>query len=93
MSKAVFKYPVELTDKSSIMMPRHAEILHFAWQNGEPCIWALVNTHPQTPKERRWFRFAGTGHTIAEKVSYIGTVHMPGPLVFHLFEIIMLATS
>lgn len=87
-NKAVYKYPVEIKDRSSILMPRNAEILRFALQNGEPFIWALVNTSPKHPHVWRYFRFAGTGHPITEKcLDYIGTIDLPGPLVFHLFEV------
>jgi len=56
----VFKYPIEVNDHFTLFLPKGAKILKVECQNGEPCLWTLVN--PDNPVERRIFRFAGTGH-------------------------------
>lgn len=87
MTKAVWKYEIEERDRQSIHMPVSAEVLCVQMQNGNPCIWALVD--PEAMQERRWFLVLGTGHPIeAESLGrYIGTFQMVGgSLVFHLFE-------
>jgi hypothetical protein len=65
-------------------MPEGAQIVHFADQNGELRIWAIVDT--SRPIDRRYFRVAGTGHEVsAEYDAHWGTCQQ-GPFVWHLFE-------
>ncbi len=69
----------------AVSMPVGAEVLHAAGQGDEVCIWALVD--PTAPKERRRFDVYGTGHPMpADPGRYVGTAHLSGPLVFHVFE-------
>lgn len=89
--KMVYKYPVSnyLTHE----MPKGAKVLHVHEQNGDICLWALVDVPkpPQNPEwERRKFIALATGDKIPDDwtVEYVGTVHMHGgALVFHVFEI------
>lgn len=85
----VYKYPIEVTDYQSVTLPQNAEILTVQVQNGQPCIWALVN--PENETVERNLRIVGTGHPIddeARKLIYIGSFQMyGGRLVFHVFEI------
>jgi hypothetical protein len=84
---AVYKYPVDIEDVFTVLMPVRAEVLTVQMQHGLPCIWARVNTAP-SPVEVRRFRWAGTGHPLGEQADwhYVGTVQMQhGDLVFHLF--------
>lgn len=85
--KKVFKYPVEVSDKFSLLLPMEARILAVQMQRDKPCLWALVD--PNAPVETRNFRVAGTGNPIEEEnLEYIGTFQMAGGnLVWHLFEI------
>lgn len=85
--KTVFKYPIPIGNIVTIKMPKGAEILHVAEQNGSPCMWALVE--PEAPMIDREFRFAGTGHPIKdEEIGFFcGTFFLrEGALVFHIFE-------
>lgn len=80
----VFKYPVELTDNIDVQMPKGAKPLHFDMQNGDLCLWALVD--PSLPLTSHKFRMAGTGHPIDTCGPYINTVLLKnGALVFHFF--------
>ena len=85
---AVYKYelPVPRFGKSTIEMPRHAEVLHVAAQGDGIMLWARVDT--EEPMVPRNFCVAGTGHRIVLAGRYIGTAHLPGHLVFHVFEAI-----
>lgn len=85
--KKVFKYPVEIDGKFSLLLPMEAKILAVQIQHDKPCLWALVD--PNAPVETRSFRLAGTGHPIDEEsLEYIGTFQMAsGSLIWHLFEI------
>lgn len=84
----IFKYqlPIE-AENAKVMLPEGAVILSLQVQNGEPCMWALVDD--AKPPVVRWLRWAGTGHYISidelRDLNFIGTVQL-GAYVFHLFE-------
>ena len=83
--RRIYKYPLDPKDTQRIHMPDGAEILHVEVQ-GVPCLWAIVD--PGEPVVLRTIHARGTGHPMgdAEGCTYIGTIHMPGPLVFHFFD-------
>ncbi len=90
MKKSIWKYVIN-PSILTIEMPKDAEILTVQQQNGEACIWALVN--PDAEKEERVFEIFGTGHNILLgdyneiRRRYINTFQLNGgALVFHLFE-------
>lgn len=84
----IHKFAVPLTDVSDIKMPRGARVLCVGIQNGDPYIWARVDT--KAPMAMRRVRLAGTGHDLAigPDAPWLGTVHIHGgALVFHLFDL------
>lgn len=87
--KTIYKYPVEIQDRSIIDMPVGAEILSVRTQDGKPMIWAMVDTDAKV--EPRYIEVFGTGHPIHVDMGidrkFIGTflINNDG-LVFHLFE-------
>lgn len=86
--KRVYKYPLDIQDEVTVMMPKGARVLSVQVQNGRPCLWAVVDPNEMTLEER-FFRIAGTGHSIQDDVvdGFIGTIQMyDGRLVFHVFE-------
>lgn len=86
-TRTIWKFALPpLTDVFVLEMPADAKTLTVQMQNGEPCIWAIVN--PSSPCTPREFRVVGTGHTMPANVhAYVGTFQMlGGALVFHLFE-------
>lgn len=86
--RAVFKYPLEITDgEQHIKMPIAARVLGAQMQRGRLCLWALV--WPDSAREARRFRVVGTGHALQdEPLSYVGTVQThDGVLVWHVFEV------
>ena len=87
--KNVFKYPVEIRNKFSVMMPDGAEILTVQMQHNKPQMWALVDQ--SKPEKERIFRISGTGHPMVYDMGsmyeYINSFQMRGgDLIFHLFE-------
>ena len=92
----IWKFPFEITDTQVISMPEGANILTVQVQNGEPCIWAIVNESAKLISRK--IRVAGTGHTLPQmEVNqtslsaglrvYIGTIQMNGgALIFHVFD-------
>ena len=83
----VFKYEIPVADESFVRLPLGAQILSVGQQNDQMFLWALVNPDEQRT-ERRNLRVAGTGHELTEvkELKFIGTVHIYGALVFHVFE-------
>lgn len=90
--RTIWKFEIsEITDRFSIDMPSDAEILTVQVQNGNPCIWAIVES--EHTEDRRYFEIIGTGHPFKEdrdeivERKYIGTFQLyGGGIIFHLFE-------
>jgi len=85
MGKTIWKFPLVLSDRIIVSMPKGAEILHVGLQGGTPCLWALVD--PDAPKIAREFRAFGTGHSIPDHPGgHVGTLLVMGDsLVIHIF--------
>jgi hypothetical protein len=84
--KTIYKYPILVQDRFTVMMPRCSLVLSAQVQKNTPCMWALIDT--DQPPEERHFALFGTGHEVDPKaVKFIDTFQLhEGSLVFHLFE-------
>jgi len=84
--KSIWKFPIEITDKQKVFMPRTAKILSVQVQRETPYIWALVDTEEQISE--RTLIIHGTGHPcVCDASEFVGTFQVAdGSLVFHLFE-------
>ena len=88
MSKRIWKYKFKIDDEISITTKDRSVFLDCQIQDGEPCIWFLVDE--DAPDEVRKFRIYGTGHPLPD--TGVGH-HMKtftefnGGLVWHLFEV------
>ena len=94
--KTIWKFPLEVTDEQTVMMPKGAEILSAHVQvsvdvdaaHESVCLWALVDTDAKLQK--RVVEIFGTGNPIdipGVTHKFIGTVQMRGgSLVWHVFE-------
>lgn len=83
----IWKYPLPIQDEFTIRMKAGAVPLSVQIQNGEPTLWAAVNS--QAEDEQHRFSIRGTGHPldIARHDSFIGTFQLERiGLVFHLFD-------
>ena len=83
----IWKYPLEIVEEQSLMMPEGSEILTAQIQQKVLCLWALV--YSTRPQQLRKIEIIGTGNYIDENVKrkYISTVQMAdGKLIFHVFE-------
>lgn len=89
--KTIYKYPIVITDEQTLSMSVGANILTVQVQNGNPFIWAMVDT--EVPTEEVSIRVHGTGHPIPDSLNleYIGTFQSMygGSLVFHVFKEIL----
>lgn len=82
----VYKYPLVLDDRQTVMMPEGARLLSVQLQGGKICLWAIVD--PSSRPQARCIRIAGTGHPIEDGLAFIGTVQtVGGVLVWHVFEV------
>lgn len=84
--RIIYKYKLKTIDIQTINLPEGAKILTVQTQNGEPCLWAEVES--DNPSSPRTIATHGTGHTIPKETGrYIATYKMAGDsLVFHVFE-------
>ena len=78
----IWKYELGIVDEQTITLPVNYELLALQMQNNTPCIWVLVDT--ESPQKDIKLVTYGTGHTILNHSTYIGT-YQTGPLVFHVF--------
>lgn len=100
MSQAVWKFPLK-PKLNKITMPVGAQVIHVSSNTGEPCLWAVVNSDPDGPKEERMFLIVGTGWRMLDgtldKGEYLGTFFvksdpiaslglLPPVLVYHVFD-------
>lgn len=82
--KTIYKY--ELRSQDAIMkLPKEAEILTVAIQDGRPMMWALVD--PENVLEDRFIYTVGTGWQVEDNMKYICT-YIEGYFVWHVFEMI-----
>lgn len=87
--RRINKYPLEMTDRQTLDLPRGAEILDCQEQQGTLQLWALVESHPDHPRQTRTFRVVETGHAIPDsaQLHFIATVQTnDGLLEWHVFE-------
>lgn len=86
-ARKIHKYYLRVEDRTLVVMPKGAEILHLGVQNNEPYIWALVD--PVARPIERYFRIVTTGGPVHERIGsskYIGTFMMyDGEFVGHVF--------
>lgn len=84
MSRTIWKFPIELTDRQRVMMPDGAVILSAAIQSHSGlCVWAEVD--PSAVKQPRTVYVVGTGHPLAvDGARFVGTVLDP-PFVWHVY--------
>ena len=85
MMKTIFKYKIApCARKEPIVIPIDAEFLHVADQEGDICLWLLVDTNMSNQKY--FLSVYGTGHEIEyiNTKQYLGTVFQ-GPFVWHVF--------
>lgn len=86
--KTIYKYPLEIFERQTLMLPTGAKILSVQPQGKHESVWlwALIDT--EQPQEARTIVMRGTGHEFPEGTfTHLGTFQvMGGSLVFHVFE-------
>lgn len=84
----IYKYPLVIKDTQFVTMQYTSEILSVQMQNGQPVLWAMVETEDDDMIKREII-IKGTGHDIPDmelnRMRYITTIQ-DGRLVWHVFE-------
>jgi hypothetical protein len=86
-SHTIWKFPLALDDRQKVIMPEGARILSAQVQDGQLCLWALVD--PAAVSKDRTIHIIGAGHPLyrSDSLRYISTVQtFNGVLVWHIFE-------
>lgn len=82
--RTIHKYVLS-TMTTVIEVPIESETLSIQMQNGNICVWMLVDT--ELPKEKITFEVYRTGWEIPNKgLCHSGTVQ-DGSMVWHVFEV------
>lgn len=82
----IYKFPLMITDRQEILLPRNSKVLSVQEQYGDMTIWVLVD--PSDIKVRKAINIVGTGNPILnDPGEFIGTVQTNGgSLVWHVFD-------
>lgn len=91
--QTIYKYPLNMVENQTLMLPRGAEILKVALSKTvEPDIWLWAKIYPDNPETLAVeVKIVGTGHPIPDNAGgYFDTIFYPRALgaadfVFHLF--------
>ena len=85
--RTVWKYPLEITDRQVLTIPRGAQFLSVVEQDGTPMLYALIDS--DSPKKPYEVFLRGTDNPIDEAYlrfcDFLGTVKMPDGFVWHIF--------
>ena len=87
MTRTILKYPLQVTDRQTVALPRGAKVLSVQDQRGILCLWALVATDAEIVNVD--IRIHGTGHELPDDASayaHLGTVQQ-GQYVWHVFKV------
>lgn len=83
MIQTIWKFPLDVRELQTIVVPSNAQALHLAVQDGTPCVWVLLD--PNAPTRQRDILCFGTGHSVlAFADRHIGTVLIDS-YVWHYF--------
>jgi hypothetical protein len=83
--KTIYKYPIKITAEQEITMPDGANVIHAGLDlQGEPCVWAQVDTDAKPVPVS--ILVYGTGHPMNfEPLAHIGSFTERSLFVWHVF--------
>lgn len=81
----IWKFPLALQERQTILMPRESNLLHIGAPSLPESIllWAAVDD--KAPQDEVEFIIAGTGHPLPHVGSHVGTVQTSDGFVWHVF--------
>lgn len=83
--ETIWKFELPLQTTIKLNLPKGAKFAAVQVQHDTVCVWYQVN--PQNPIKERPLYLVGTGLTVPEGTTYLGTVQLnDGHLVLHVFE-------
>jgi hypothetical protein len=85
--KTIHKYSLNTSreDRIAVLMPRVAQIVMVGSQNGQPFLWAIVDTG--SPLVERHYRLIATGQPIPGGYDHVASfTRNNGESTWHLFE-------
>jgi hypothetical protein len=83
----VLKFPLHVSDKLELEMPRGAQLLHVGVARARPCLYALVDEH--SPLVLRRFRLTATAEPIPDHLphwKFVGSI-LVGSNDCHLWDL------
>lgn len=85
--KTVWKYVLKLKkDPQNFGMPEGAKVVKVDVQDGEICMWVIVNNNPGVRVIERTFAVTGTGWELDSGWKYVGSC-LAGSFVWHIWEL------
>lgn len=82
--RTIWKYPLNITDRQVVMIPKNGQLLSVQFQGAILCLWVLVD--PNAPEQPREIEVIGTGNPIDNSNRYHIDTVQDGSLVWHIFE-------
>jgi hypothetical protein len=85
--KTIHKYSLDTTneDKITVLMPQVAKIVMVGSQNGQPFLWAIVDS--ESPLIARHYRLIATGQPIPGGYAHVASfTRNNGESTWHLFQ-------
>lgn len=86
--KVIYKYQMPIQEKFTLLLPKGAEIIRVADQNGMFWLWAIVDT--DVPDEERHFVSVKCGANVPENrnLKYLGmcAIFVQQELALYIFE-------
>ncbi len=86
MPMMIFKYPLDVVDKQSVLLPWGAKILCVQAQDNKPMMWAMVDKM-ELRQQTVHVQIVGTGNPVpVYTLPYLGTFQLVDPrFVGHVF--------
>lgn len=82
----IFKYALNRTGITELLLPMYASIYSVQLQDGAPVFWATVNPEASAKVVRR-FAAVMTGASPPTSNIYLATLQFPNGIVMHCFEV------
>ena len=76
--KTIWRFVLDVTRDMVVKMPQGAEVLRFGYQDGKPCLWALVDD--QATQVAHYFTLRMTGEPAEglTKAQFVGALLVKG---------------
>ena len=80
----IYKYPLNMLDEQTIIIPENHKILCVHMQGQTPCMWAMVDPNKTNISLKILVYGTGTPIVDPEMLSYISSIQI-GFFVWHIF--------